>query len=534
VNHKKEQRKGDGLGGRLCGILLHPTSLPGPYGIGDLGYNAVKFLDFLHLAKQRIWQVLPLGPTGYGDSPYASPSSFAGNTLLISPDLLFDSGFLSEGELQNIPDFPDDNVDYGKVIPWKREILKKAALRFLSNPGRLKKNDFSLFCQENSFWLEDYAFFMALKNYHDNRAQEEGAPSSLWNQYWDKGLAIRDPEVLGFWEKNLAEEIDIQKVLQFFFQQQWDRLRHHARERGITILGDLPIFVAQDSADLWACREQFLVDERGIPKVVAGVPPDYFSESGQLWGNPLYNWDRMMQDGFSWWIKRLKRALSLCDLVRIDHFRGFVSTWQIPAEAKTAKKGRWVKTPGVDFFKAVEKALGGNLPILAEDLGVITPAVVKLKERFGLPGMRVLQFAFEMNAQGRPNCHNPFLPHNHSKNSVVYTGTHDNDTTAGWYQSLSPEIKDLVRRYFARDDREVVWEMIRSAYASVARMAVIPFQDILMLGSEARMNTPSVASGNWAWRFSWEEVPEWVHCKLKEMVYLYGRHCGGPEDKPPL
>lgn len=509
--------------GRASGILLHPTSLPGGYGIGDLGYSACRFVDFLQISGQSLWQVLPLGPTGYGDSPYASLSSFAGNPLLISPDLLFERGYLTEKDLADNPSFPEKRVDFSNLIPWKKQLLNRAAERFLDSASLQKDAEYKTFKENAREWLPDFALFMALKEYHDNKAIEEKASSSQWNRYWDAEIALRDPEAMAFWQSRLSERVEIHKVLQFFFFRQWNRLRKYANEKGIRVIGDIPIFVAEDSADVWANREQFLLDKKGNPVSVAGVPPDYFSLTGQLWGNPLYNWRKMEEDGFSWWIKRIKHLLTLVDLLRIDHFRGFVASWHIPAGSKTAEKGKWVKSPGKELFSAVKEALGGKLPIIAEDLGVITPAVVKLKDDFSLPGMKVLQFAFELDKKGVPNSANLFLPHNFNDNCVVYTGTHDNDTTLGWYTSLSPEMKDLVRRYFARDDREVVWEMIRSACGSVADLAIIPLQDILLLGSEARMNIPSTGEGNWAWRFSWDELPPWVHCKLKDMASLYGR-----------
>jgi 4-alpha-glucanotransferase len=508
---------------RSSGILLHPTSFPGPHGIGDLGRAAYQFIDFLVEAGQRLWQVLPLGPTGYGDSPYASFSSFAGNPLLISLHELVEAGDLQVADIANPPNFPIDKVDFGWVIFWKGRLLEKAARNFLANADSARRAEFDAFCAEHAGWLDDFALFMAVKEHFDARAKVEDVFGAMWNNYWDKDIALRQPVALKRWCTQQAESIAVQKVLQFYFFQQWQAVKGYANEQGIQIIGDIPIFVAPDSVDVWANPDKFLLDENGQPKVVAGVPPDYFSETGQLWGNPLYDWQAMQKDGFEWWINRIRATLRLVDIIRIDHFRGFEAYWEIPAGQKTAIKGRWVKAPGVALFEAVEKALG-DLPILAEDLGVITPEVVALRERFGFPGMKILQFAFDSEEAGGLNAANAFLPHNHTANSVVYTGTHDNDTTKGWYRERTPEEQDFIRRYLARNDHDIVWDFIRLAMASVACFAIVPLQDTLNLDSDARMNTPSTLGGNWAWRYRPAALNPWVSGRLREMVELYGRN----------
>ena len=507
---------------RASGILLHPTSFPGPYGIGDLGEAAYRFIDFLVEAKQSLWQVLPLGPTGYGDSPYASFSSFAGNPLLISLDKLVEAGDLTPADLAVVPDFPIDHIDFGWVIHWKTPVLAKAARNFLSGADAARQAEFEAFCAEHADWLDDYALFMAVKAVFDRKAREEGVSGATWNNYWDKDIALHRSEAVKRWQKSESENITIWKVWQYYFFSQWQPLREYANERGIKIIGDIPIFVASDSVDVWANRELFYMNKEGQMSVVAGVPPDYFSETGQLWGNPLYNWKEMARQGYQWWINRLQATLRQVDIIRVDHFRGFEAYWEVPAGEDTAINGRWVKAPGVDFFETIKKTLG-DLPILAEDLGVITPEVNALREQFDFPGMKVLQFAFDSKEAGGLNATNPFLPHNHTYNSVVYTGTHDNDTTRGWYRARSFEEKDLVRRYLGRADEDIVWDFIRLALASVARYAIIPFQDVLNLDSDARMNTPSTLGGNWDWRYRPEALNDWASGRLVEMVDLYGR-----------
>ena len=508
---------------RSSGILLHPTSFPGPHGIGDLGRAAYQFVDFLVEAGQSLWQVLPLGPTGYGDSPYASFSSFAGNPLLISLDELVESGDLEAEDLADPPDFPIDKVDFGWVIFWKGRLLEKAARNFLANATPSRRAEFDAFCAEYAAWLDDFALFMAVKEQFEAKAKAEDVFGAMWNNFWDKDIALRRPEAMERWRAQQVETIAVKKVLQFYFFRQWQAVKGYANERGVQIIGDIPIFVAPDSVDVWANPDRFLLDKNGQPKVVAGVPPDYFSETGQLWGNPLYDWKAMQKNGFAWWIARIRATLNLVDIIRIDHFRGFEAYWEIPAGEKTAIEGRWIKAPGVALFEVVEKELG-DLPILAEDLGVITPEVVALRERFGFPGMKILQFAFDSKESGGLNATNAFLPHNHTANSVVYTGTHDNDTTKGWYRERTVEEQDFIRRYLARDDHDIVWDFIRMAMASVACFALVPMQDLLNLGSDARMNIPSTLGSNWAWRYRPEALNPSVSGRLRDMVELYGRN----------
>ncbi|MBE7552389.1 MAG: 4-alpha-glucanotransferase [Anaerolineales bacterium] len=507
---------------RASGILLHPTSFPGPHGIGDLGQAAFDFVDFLVEAKQALWQVLPLGPTGYGDSPYASFSSFAGNPLLINLDKLLEAGDLSGDDLADTPAFPIDQIDFGWVIHWKVPLLEKAARNFLAGTSAERQADFEVFCAEQAGWLDDFALFMAVKDYFDQRAKAEDVFGAMWSNYWDKDIALRRPAALKRWRQEQAEAIAVKKVLQYYSFQQWGAVKRYANERNIQIIGDIPIFVAPDSVDVWANRELFFLDKEGQPTAVAGVPPDYFSPTGQLWGNPLYNWEKMAAQNYRWWIERIRATLRLVDIIRIDHFRGFEAYWRVPYGEETAINGKWIKAPGMELFETVEKELG-TLPILAEDLGVITPEVEALRDHFKFPGMKILQFAFDSKEAGGLDATNKFLPHNHGRNAVVYTGTHDNDTTRGWYRERTPEEKDLIRRYLARPDDDIVWDFIRLALASVARFAIVPFQDVLNLDNDARMNTPSVLGGNWAWRYRPEALNEWVAGRLAALVDLYGR-----------
>ncbi len=444
------------LPGRASGILLHPTSIPGPHGIGELGTEAHRFLDYLGSAGQSLWQVLPLGPTGYGDSPYACFSSFAGNPLLVSLDTLVEWGALERGELAGAPAFPPDRVLFGPLIEWKMPLLRRAASRFRDAAARPQSQAFEAFRARESWWLADYALFMALK----------GGRRGAWNDGWETGIALRNPESLKRARAEITKAIEDEEVIQYFFFSQWDSLHEAAARKGIRIVGDLPIFAAPDSADVWANRELFLLDEAGRPTMVSGVPPDYFAATGQLWGNPLYDWNEMERQDFRFWIQRIRAACRLFDLVRIDHFRGFEACWSIPAGERTAEHGRWVKAPGSRLFETLEKELG-PLPIIAEDLGVITPEVEELRGRFGFPGMRILQFAFDKGEAGRFGAGNRFLPHNHSRNSVVYTGTHDNDTTRGWWETRSKEERDFLEIYCASADAEIEWRLIRLAMASV-------------------------------------------------------------------
>ncbi|MEW6100973.1 MAG: 4-alpha-glucanotransferase [Candidatus Omnitrophota bacterium] len=511
---------------RLSGILLHPTSLPGPCGIGELGKEAFKFIDFLASAQQSLWQVLPLGPTGFGDSPYASFSTFAGNPLLISLEKLVAQGDLLPGEVEDHPDFLDDSVEFGTLIEWKKPLLEKAASRFLDSHSSFYfalQKDFEDFCLHNREWLEDYTLFMDIKAVYSGKAQKEGFLSAAWNNYWDKNLALREPGALQRWRTEREREISIGKVWQYYFFRQWGELKKYANTKGIRIIGDIPIFVAPDSVDVWANRELFLLDEEGKPTVVTGVPPDYFSATGQLWGNPCYNWKELQKTGYSWWVKRIRAILTLVDIIRIDHFRGFEAYWEVPAGELTAENGRWVKAPGHDFFNTIKKTIG-DIPILAEDLGVITPEVVELRDSFAFPGMKILQFAFDSRESGDLSPSNEFLPHNYSPNSVVYTGTHDNDTTCGWYEKRSPEELAFIHQYIDAREDDISWSFIRMALSSVAYSALFPMQDILSLGSEARMNTPSTIGGNWKWRFSADALTRALAEKLLKISYLYGRN----------
>ncbi len=490
---------------RASGILCHPTCLPGPSGIGDLGRGCDLLLDFLARAGQTIWQTLPIVPTGYGDSPYQPFSVFAGNPLLIDLEQLADWGLLTPAQARPPTPLPEDYVDYGAVIAFKDGALRAAFRKFARSPGSLE-GEFEAFCREHTAWLEDYALFMALKRHF------RWAP---WTA-WERPIARRDAQALAAWRERLAEEVAYQRFIQFVFEKQWQRVRQAAQARGIRIMGDMPIFVGHDSADVWSHQALFELDEDGIPLAVAGVPPDYFSPTGQLWGNPLYRWEVMRRDGYAWWIARLKRALTQADMVRIDHFRGFAAYWRVPAGEETAIHGEWVPGPGADFFHAVRQALG-SLPIVAEDLGLITEDVIALRKAFNLPGMRVLQFAFDSDAT------NEHLPHNHSADCLVYTGTHDNDTTVGWYSSRDPLTQHKVRLYTGSDGRDIHWHLIRLAMTSVADYAIIPLQDVLGLGSEARFNTPGRPFGNWAWRFREEALQGALADALRDLALISGR-----------
>jgi len=491
---------------RNSGILLHPTSLPGPFGVGDLGAEARRFVDFLVRAGQTLWQVLPLGPTGYGDSPYQCFSAFAGNPLLISLEGLVEDGLLTADDLRDAPAFPDDHVDYGSVIAWRDQRLTRAAERFRAGNAPALEKDFDAFCSAQASWLDDFALFMALKEEHQ---------LATWST-WPAELALRDPAALEAARARLAGAITKHKICQVAFFRQWAALRRYANQRGIRLIGDIPIFVAYDSADVWANRDLFFLDAKGKPTVVAGVPPDYFSATGQLWGNPLYRWDVMAERDYDWWIARLRMAFTQVDVLRIDHFIGLHHYWEIPARAKTAIKGRYRPGPGADFLEAARRALG-DLPIIAEDLGALTPEVEELRDRFELPGMKVLQFAFDSDAT------NPFLPHNYPKRCVAYTGTHDNDTTAGWFAKASLDERAFAQRYFARSGEDVSFDFIRGVMASCADTVIVPLQDVLCCGTDARMNFPGEPSGNWQWRFRAGAIGDWHVGRLAEMAELYGR-----------
>jgi 4-alpha-glucanotransferase len=508
---------------RSSGILLHPTSLPGRFGIGDLGSEAYRFVDFLAASGQSLWQVLPLGPTGYGDSPYQCFSAFAGSTLLISPERLAQEGLLAQGYLSRAPRFPEERVDFGNVITFKSALVREAFERFKRATDESLRAQFEEFAHEASSWLEDYTLYRALKDAHGGKA---------WNE-WEPKLTRRDPAALARAREALRAEVEAQKFYQFLFFKQWAALKLYAHERGIKLVGDIPIFVARDSADVWTHPEQFKLDEAGNPLVVAGVPPDYFSATGQLWGNPIYNWEGMLADGFRWWIERVRATLRIFDIVRVDHFRGFAASWEIPGKDRTAEHGRWVNVPGRELFTAIKNALG-DLPIIAEDLGVITPDVEALRDDFNLPGMRILQFAFGGDTE------NHDLPHNYIKNCVVYTGTHDNDTTRGWFESAAGEgstrNNEQIERerrfcldYLNSDGREIHWDFIRALLSSVADTAVIPLQDLLGLGNEARMNLPNSTSGNWSWRYKTGALTDETGARLRKLTEIYGR-LHKPED----
>jgi len=494
---------------RAAGVLLHPTSLPGRYGIGDFGPAAYQFVDFLVEAKQSYWQTLPLGPTGYGDSPYQSFSAFAGNPLLISPDTLVAEGYLPPEAIAEVPPFPVDSVDFGPVIAYKMVLLQQAHDYFLAEGTAVQQTEFAQFCRISAYWLDDYALFMALKNRF--MAQDGG----VWNT-WPRPIAMRQPEALAAWQEKLADDISRHKFSQFLFFKQWLALKKYANERGVQIIGDIPIFVAFDSADVWAHPDLYYLDEDGSPTFIAGVPPDYFSETGQRWGNPLYRWDRMRANRYAWWAARLRMCFTQADIVRIDHFRGFEAYWEIPAEEPTAVVGQWVTGPGADFFREMQRQLG-DLPLIAEDLGVITPEVEALRDEFEFPGMKILQFAFggERNSQ--------FLPHNFAHNCVCYVGTHDNETAVGWFENASEDERDHIRRYMGVDGHDIAWDMTRLAYMSVADTAVATMQDLLKLGNKARMNFPGKVGGYWRWRYTEGMLADWIAPRLRELTELYGR-----------
>jgi 4-alpha-glucanotransferase len=496
---------------RKSGILLHPTCLPGRYGVGSFNRAAYDWIDFLHHTHQTLWQVLPLGPTGYGDSPYQSFSSFAGNPYLISLEDLVEDGLLDQHVLDQAPPLPPDGIDFGALYAWKLPLLRQIAAGFPRHATAAQQEAFNTFCAAHADWLDDFALFMALKDAH------QGAP---WQQ-WEMALRSRQPHALEAARRTHSANVHAYKCIQWLFSQQWARLKAYANAHNIQIIGDIPIFVAMDSADIWANTAEFFLDTAFQPTVVAGVPPDYFSATGQLWGNPLYRWEVMAANGYAWWLRRIKAALRLYDIVRIDHFRGFAGYWEVPAGEKTAVHGRWVQGPGDHFFTVVQRELG-TLPIIAEDLGEITPDVVALRNQFQLPGMKVLQFAFGNDAS------NPFLPHNHTRNFVVYTGTHDNDTTWGWYRrSATKQERNHFLRYACTDGREAAWSMIALAFGSVAVMAIVPLQDLLDLGTDARMNLPGHASGNWGWRFLPEQLTAALRERLREITLLYGRSAAG-------
>ena len=494
---------------RLSGILLHPTSLPSPYGIGDLGDGAYEFIDFLNKAGQHLWQVLPLNPTGFGDSPYQSFSAFAGQPLLISPDDLQKLDLISAEDLKDLPDTDSETVDYGTVIPWKNELLRKAYEKFCHTADKMLLEEYDSFCRENEFWLSDYTLYMACKAANDGRSWLD------WKAPYRNPSPAEKTELM----LSLKHEIHYYKFVQFIFFRQWYALKAYANDKDIKIIGDIPIFVSLDSADVWSHQELFLLDEEGYPTVVAGVPPDYFSATGQLWGNPLYDWKVHKKTGYAWWIARIRNQLDLVDYLRIDHFRGFEAFWAVPANAESAALGTWKRGPKEDLFLAIQKALGDHLPIIAEDLGIITPEVEKLRDTFGFPGMKVLQFAFESEEESA------YLPHQFTTtNCVCYTGTHDNDTSMGWYINASPKAQDKVRRYMNTDGNSVHFDFIRTCLGSIAAYAIFPMQDVLGVNSDGRMNVPGKAAGNWSWRFCREALSDSLAEYLKSLSHLYGRY----------
>lgn len=517
---------------RKSGILLHPTSLPGAGGIGTLGRASFDFIDWLSDSGTKLWQVLPLGPTGYGDSPYQPFSAFALNPLLIDMEGLFEQGW-AQAEDVKVPDYikPEGNVDFGSVVWWKKTALKNICKKIIDSGLKKIKTEFDSFCQEKAFWLDDYAAFMSIKSHYDSQG--------MWNKVWPEDLRLCRKTAVKKWEEEHKEEILTEKLIQFFAFTQWNRLHEYARKKNVEIVGDIPIFVSADSADVWSNQSCFQLKKNGEPSVVAGVPPDYFSPTGQLWGNPLYNWKKLAEDGYGWWIERIKSTLKLVDYVRIDHFRGFDSYWAVKYGSKTAEKGRWLKGPGLSFFKAIKNALG-ELPLIAEDLGEITESVRQLRKKTGLPGMKILEFGFDCAEEKRGALLNAFLPHNYTDtNCVAYTGTHDNDTVQGMLNALSQENLCLVASYlegkktdFAtacsmRTDGTLCQKMVSLCFASTAAFALVPMQDLFGFGSDCRMNTPGSACSNWAWRMRddmlYGELAEQKGQWLKEMNCLYNR-----------
>lgn len=489
---------------RSAGVLLHPTCLPGPFGIGDLGPVACRWVETLAAMKQSWWQVLPLGPTGAGDSPYQSFSAFAGNVNLLSPELLERDGLVSSSLWAGQP-FAAEYVDYDRVTPFKKALLRAAWDGYRGGKAASLRADFEAYCTREAAWLDAYALFMAIRESLAGREMTE----------WPPDLLRRHPAMLAETEKKLAAEVGMHKFGQFLFDRQWAALRKFAADRKLKIIGDAPIFVALDSSDVWANPDQFLLDKDLKPTVVAGVPPDYFSADGQHWGNPIYDWKRMGETGYAWWVARVRRQLKQVDLIRLDHFRGFRQAWHIPAAEKTARNGKWVDGPGIKLFEKLRAALGG-LPLIAEDLGLITPDVIELRDTLGLPGMRVLQFAL-----GGPD--NLYWPHNFTRNCTAYTGTHDNETVNGWYRGLNDRDRNYLAMTLGKPLGDPAWDLIRSAWASVAVLAVAPLQDVMSLGDEGRMNTPGVATGNWRWRFRLDQFRGELIERLAELTTLYNR-----------
>ena len=493
---------------RSSGILLHPTSLPGKYGIGSLGKEAYKFVDFLKKSNQKLWQIFPLGPTGYGDSPYQCFSSFAGNPYLIDFDLLIEQNLLTEEDLKDV-NFGgnEEYIDYGAIYNQKYPLLRKAYENFKANENKELKEKLETFKTENSSWLDDYSLYISLKNHFN------GLP---WNE-WEDDIRTRKEAAINKYKAELTNEIEYHNFIQFLFFTQWNNVKKYANDNGIKIIGDIPIFVAVDSSDAWANPEIFLFDPELKPVKVAGVPPDYFSATGQLWGNPLYDWDKLKELNYKWWVDRVKANLSTCDIIRIDHFRGFDEYWAVPYGDKTAENGTWCPGPRTDLFNAIKNELG-ELPIIAEDLGTMTQGVIDLREATGFPGMKILGFAFDSKEE------NDYLPHTYTKNCVVYTGTHDNDTLIGWFTKANEDDKQFARDYLnSRSDDEIHWDAIRGAWSSVASMAIAPIQDFLGLGSEARINTPGLASGNWQWRLKEGVLTDELAERIAKLTKVYSR-----------
>jgi len=492
---------------RASGVLLHPTSLPGPHGSGDLGADARHFVDWLVAGGQKLWQILPLGGIGPGNSPYMSTSAFAGNVLLVDLAELQQQGWLETADLAPVTGLDAQRVDFSVVVPFRMERLARAAARHAAAATPAQREAYAEFIAAQRSWLDDYALFMALCEAND------------WRDWcdWAPALAARQPAALAAARAEHAARIHFWQFCQWAFFRQWLALKAYANDHGVEIIGDAPIFIAHQSAEVWAHQELFELGPDGRPTVVAGVPPDFFSATGQRWGNPLYRWSEHAKDGYAWWVERVRRTFELVDIVRIDHFRGFAGHWEIPASEPTAVKGRWLPGPGEPLFKAIAKALG-PVPIIAEDLGVITPDVEALRKKFGFPGMRILQFAFAGDASDR------FLPHNHEPDAVVYPGTHDNDTVAGWWATATDHERHYARGYLATDGHDMPWTMIRAAMASVADTAVHPMQDVLALPTGCRMNFPGQSEGWWVWRFQWSDIHPWHAGRLAELVRLYGRH----------
>ncbi len=492
---------------RSSGILLHISSLPGREGIGTLGENAFQFVDFLAETKQKLWQILPLGPVGYGNSPYQCYSAFAGNPLLIDLELLIEDGLLTEEDLKDIPLFSGRNVEFQKIEEWKYPVLRKAFEVFQLQPPEKLQSEYHIFQNANAWWLDDYSFFMATKIHFGN---------IIWME-WEDGLKFRNANSMAEYRELLEKEINYRRFLQFIFFRQWSRLKNYANSRGIRIMGDLPLYVSTDSVDVWANTDIFELDENLKPLQVGGVPPDYFSETGQLWGNPVYNWQRMHERDYDWWMARLHFNLNLFDLVRIDHFRGLQAFWSVSADEKTAINGKWIPAKGYEMLKKLKEQIR-ELPLVAEDLGVITPEVEQLRDIFELPGMKVFQFAFGSDAK------NQNLPHNYTRNFIVYTGTHDNDTTLGWLHSIKGNTRKQMKRYLGEHGKKALRNALEMTWASCADTAILPLQDLLELGTYARMNKPGTATGNWEWRFKWSQLKNHYRKYLKDLTEKYNRY----------